>query len=103
MYISDITAGAEGNIVIQVIGADDTVKYLSLVDDGENGKLTADYKKGDKIVINVAVLPDENWNVPAASITIAEYTAGGNTGDFGLIALAFVAISSVVVKKRKEA
>ena len=103
LYISDITAGAEGNIVIQVIGADDTVKYLSLVDDGENGKLTADYKKGDKIVINVAVLPDENWNVPAASITIAEYTAGGNTGDFGLIALAFVAISSVVVKKRKEA
>lgn len=102
LYISEITEGVNGNIIIQVISPDDTVKYLSLEENGVDGKLTADYKAGDRVVINVAVLPDASWNVPAATITLAEYTEGADTGDFGLIALAFVAVSSVVVKKRKE-
>lgn len=102
LYISKITEGANGNITIQVISPDYTVKYLSLDENGVDGKLTADYKAGDQVVINVAVLPDASWNIPAATITLAEYTEGADTGDFGLIALAFVAVSSVVVKKRKE-
>ncbi|MBQ5762158.1 MAG: hypothetical protein IIW02_05020, partial [Clostridia bacterium] len=104
LYISEITEGVNGNIIIQVISPDDTVKYLSLEDEENvvDGKLKADYKAGDRVVINVAVLPDASWNIPAATITLAEYTEGADTGDFGLIALAFVAVSSVVVKKRKE-
>ena len=90
------------DIIISATGEDFVPNMKSLSEDGVDGKVTIEYKAGDNVVINVYAMPDDNWNIPAATITIGQYVESSDTGDFGLIALAFVALSSVVVKKRKE-
>ena len=53
--------------------------------------------------VYVAIVEGKITNVdPRGADPIISVPADPETGDFGLIALAFVAISSVVVKKRKE-
>lgn len=102
LYIDSITNGATADIMISVIDPDFMVIIKSLSEDGVDGKVTVDYAAGDNVVINVVAEPDADWNYPATTVTITQYVESSDTGDFGLIALAFVALSSVVVKKRKE-
>lgn len=102
LYIESITNGAQADIIISATGEDFVPNMKSLSEDGVDGKVTIEYKAGDNVVINVCAMPDDNWNIPAATVIIAQYVESSETGDFGLIALAFVALSSVVVKKRKE-
>ena len=102
LYIDSITDGAEGDIIVTATDAEYISVMKSLSEDGVDGKVTIDYKAGDEVIINVFAQADDNWNIPAATITIGQYVESSDTGDFGLIALAFVAISSVVLKKKKE-
>lgn len=102
LHISSVSNNAVANMIVTVTGEDfmSDVKYLS--EDADNGKLTINYKAGDEVIINVFVEPDDNWTFPAATVVFGQYVEPSATGDFGLIALAFVAISSVVLKKKKE-
>ena len=102
--ITNITEGVEGDIIVNFARGEATINK-TLGADGVDGKLSVEVKAGDVLSISVVALPDSNWNIPAASIEFGLYTAPAvdpDTGDVGLIALAFVALSTVILKKKEN-
>jgi len=75
--IGDITAGVEGDIILDNLN---TYANRALTADGIDGAVTMAVTEGDVINIHIVTLPDENWNYPAAEIywsgAFSEYAPG---------------------------
>ena len=69
LYISNITEGVTGDIVVTNMN---TYAQKSLIADGVDNyglELTVDVAEGDVLVIQVLAVPGADWSVPAAEIT----------------------------------
>ena len=64
--VSSVTEGTAADIIVN---NQSSYAQSSLSYDGVDGVLTVDVLAGEELVIQVVVLPDENWNYPASDIT----------------------------------
>lgn len=66
--ITDVTEGVEADVMVS---NGTTYEYLTLSSDGVDGVLSMDVTAGDVLTIQICALPDQNWNYPAADITVS--------------------------------
>lgn len=108
--ITGVTEGVEADVMV-FNGT--TYEYLTLSSDGVDGVLSMDVTAGDVLTIQICALPDQNWNYPAADITVSGAYEGaeideepptGDTANFVmLVCLAGAAVLALAASKKARA